>query len=96
MRYRKNRSNKRHDGGMSSPVGVVQQQQKAMDNDPANDPKIQSMLEVDELTDFLGQAEMANREFQSEREQFVYVDAIGSAYRHPSSSQQTKEIKWLR
>jgi len=34
-----------------------------------NEPKIKSVLEVDNLTDFLTQSEMANREFASEKEQ---------------------------
>jgi large subunit GTPase 1 len=39
-----------------------------------------SILELDDLTDFLGQAEMANREFESEREQFIVLDPTGTEY----------------
>lgn len=46
--------------------------------DGEKDKTMLSILEVGDLADFLGQAEMANREFQSEREQFVMLDAAGT------------------
>ena len=42
----------------------------------ANDHGMKSILEMDNLTDFLQKAELANREFSSEREQFLVVDNV--------------------
>merc|ERR1712232_889749 len=67
-------------------------------NQPEKEDKILSILEINELTDFIGQAEMANREFQSERERFVHIDATGSEYRPAGSSNEAcmtkKVIRW--
>jgi large subunit GTPase 1 len=49
--------------------------------DDTAEKKVKSILEMDDLTDFLGQAELANREFLSEREQFVVLDDRGSEYK---------------
>ncbi|KAI2499747.1 50S ribosome-binding GTPase [Fragilaria crotonensis] len=43
-----------------------------------------SVLEMHDLADFLGQAEMANREFVSEREQFLVLDEVGTEVRNDS------------
>ena len=45
-----------------------------------NQPKIKSVLEMDNLTDFILQSEMANREFASEKEQFIVLDPTSSEY----------------
>jgi hypothetical protein len=37
--------------------------------DPSEGTKMKSVLEMDDLTDFLFQAQLANKDFQSEREQ---------------------------
>jgi len=49
-----------------------------------------SILELDDLTDFLGQAEMANREFASERERFVVLDSTGTEYHREAEP----KVKW--
>ena len=49
--------------------------------DDTAEKKTKSILEMDDLADFLGQAELANREFLSEREQFVVLDDRGSEYK---------------
>jgi len=46
-----------------------------MDNSNQEADKIRSVLETNDLTDFLARAEMADREFASEKEQFVVLDA---------------------
>lgn len=43
-----------------------------------------SVLEMHDLADFLGQAEMANREFVSEREKFLVLDEVGTEVRNDS------------
>jgi large subunit GTPase 1 len=43
--------------------------------------KNMSLLELDHLDDFLVQAAMAGREFESEKAQFVVLDTHGTAYR---------------
>mmetsp|Transcript_14429 Transcript_14429/g.29392 ORF Transcript_14429/g.29392 Transcript_14429/m.29392 type:complete len:733 (-) Transcript_14429:107-2305(-) len=42
--------------------------------------KMKSVLEMDDLSDFLTQAQMANKDFQSEREQFLNIDSVGHEY----------------
>lgn len=42
--------------------------------------KMKSVLEMDDLSDFLLQAELANKDFQSEREQFLDIDAAATEY----------------
>eukprot|EP00546_Thalassionema_frauenfeldii_P009468 CAMPEP_0178930054 /NCGR_PEP_ID=MMETSP0786-20121207/20998_1 /TAXON_ID=186022 /ORGANISM="Thalassionema frauenfeldii, Strain CCMP 1798" /LENGTH=635 /DNA_ID=CAMNT_0020606491 /DNA_START=162 /DNA_END=2069 /DNA_ORIENTATION=- len=46
-----------------------------------SDKKMMSVLEMDDLNDFLKQADMANREFASEREQYVMLDEAGTEVR---------------
>jgi large subunit GTPase 1 len=48
--------------------------------------RTRSVLEMNDLDDFLQQADLANRDFISEREGFVVLDQSGQAYR-PSSVQ---------
>jgi large subunit GTPase 1 len=50
-----------------------------------------SVLEMNDLDDFLVQAEMANREFASEREQMVILDATAQAAKREEAS---KRITW--
>jgi len=42
--------------------------------------KMRSVLEIDDLSDFLHQAELANKDFQSEREQFLNIDNVAQEY----------------
>ena len=42
--------------------------------------KMTSVLEVDDLSDFLLQAQLANKDFQSEREQFLEIDTVAREY----------------
>ena len=39
-----------------------------------------SVLEMDDLTDFLTQASMAGREFESERERHIVLDSVSREY----------------
>jgi len=54
------------------------------------DKTMLSVLEMNDLADFLGQAEMANREFVSEREQFIVLDEVGTEVRADS----TPHVTW--
>lgn len=64
--------------GSSRGAGMVASGAKSigLDIDPniAASNKIKSVLETDDLTDFLARAELADREFESERERFVVID----------------------
>jgi len=46
---------------------------------PENETPMVSVLEMDDVSDFLQRAEMAQRQFSVEREQFVVVDSTASA-----------------
>lgn len=48
--------------------------------EPTDGTKMKSVLEVDDLSDFLLQAQLANKDFQSEREQFLDVDSVAREY----------------
>ncbi len=49
--------------------------------DPAEGTKkMISVLEVDDLSDFLHQAQLANKDFQSEREQYLEIDTVAREY----------------
>jgi large subunit GTPase 1 len=52
-----------------------------VEDDP-NERKLLSVLEMDDLADFLGQAQLANRAFVSEREQFIVLDEVGTEIRN--------------
>ena len=41
---------------------------------------MKSILEIDDLSDFLVQAQLANKDFQSEREQFLNIDNVAQEY----------------
>lgn len=65
-------------GGMAASgaetIGVVEEETSGL----------KSVLEMDNLTDFLGQAQMAGREFASEKERFVVLDPLGAVARDPA------------
>ena len=81
------------DGGMHlqpgvESVGVVASEQQ---DGGKNQNKTRSVLEMNDLDDFLTQASMAGREFASEREGLVVLDSAASAYQGgPSSS----SVQW--
>ena len=65
----------------------------------AEGPGTRSVLELDDLADFIGQAEMANREFVSERERFVVLDSTGVEYKPDvegavSAEPRPSGVKW--
>lgn len=59
-----------HLGGMAKAQNTTN---IGIDEFEAEKNKMKSVLEMDSLTDFLGQAEMAGKEFTSERERYVYI-----------------------
>ena len=61
------------------------------DDQAAENKKMLSVLEMDNLSDFLTQAEMASRDFVSEKEQFVVLDPTGSEYKHEPEIIQSGE-----
>jgi large subunit GTPase 1 len=69
---------KKTDGGMQYRPGI-----ESIGLDPET-VKTKSILELQNVDDFLLQADLANREFLSERENVVVVDATTQAYRPPS------------
>jgi len=81
-----NSSSKRQGaGGMAMQPGV---ESIGFDGDEGGGNKTKSVLEVQDVDDFLQQARMAGREFASEREGLVVLDTTGYAYRGPPS------VKW--
>lgn len=66
-------------GGMQL-IGGVAAPSTSLSTPMDHAEKNMSLLELDHLNDFLVQAEMAGREFQSEKAQFVVLDGHGSAY----------------
>ena len=48
--------------------------------DPSEGTKMRSVLEMDDLSDFLFQAQLANKDFQSEREQFLNLDSVAHEF----------------
>eukprot|EP00566_Odontella_aurita_P004720 CAMPEP_0113542026 /NCGR_PEP_ID=MMETSP0015_2-20120614/9371_1 /TAXON_ID=2838 /ORGANISM="Odontella" /LENGTH=777 /DNA_ID=CAMNT_0000442023 /DNA_START=73 /DNA_END=2403 /DNA_ORIENTATION=- /assembly_acc=CAM_ASM_000160 len=62
-----------------------------MDGDDAH-KKTMSVLEVNDLTDFLSQSEMAGREFTSEKEQFVVLDDVSSEYK--PLGERESAVRW--
>jgi len=60
-------------------------------NEPAVGSQMKSVLDVDDLSDFLVQAQMANKDFQSEREQFLNIDNVAQEY-IPTGQQTTGVI----
>jgi len=69
-------------GASRGPGGMMATGAASIGIDPdAAGPGTRSVLELDDLADFIGQAEMAQREFVSEREQFVVLDSAGVEYK---------------
>jgi large subunit GTPase 1 len=63
-----------------------------MDPNQAASTKIKSIIETDDLTDFLARAELADREFESERERFVVIDSVAQEVVH--GKQSTRSVQW--
>lgn len=80
-RPRENGKNRRGEGGMAMQVGVTS---VGIEEEP--ELKTKSVLEMNNLDDFLLQADLANREFASEKEGVVVLDSTGQAFR-PSKVQ---------
>ncbi|KAL7518354.1 hypothetical protein ACHAWX_003190 [Stephanocyclus meneghinianus] len=47
---------------------------------PSEGTKMKSVLDMDDLSDFLLQAQLANKDFQSEREQFLNLDSVAHEF----------------
>ena len=75
QRFRPKSNGSSRGAGMAMTPGT---QSLGLEGDTVANTK--SILEVDDLNDFLGQAEMARREFASERERFVVLDSTGTEY----------------
>mmetsp|Transcript_4518 Transcript_4518/g.8695 ORF Transcript_4518/g.8695 Transcript_4518/m.8695 type:complete len:700 (+) Transcript_4518:122-2221(+) len=56
-----------------------------IDPNQAASYKIKSILETDDLTDFLARAELANKQFESERERFIVLDSVAQEVSHGTS-----------
>ena len=67
-----------------------------LDIDPnqAASNKIKSVLEPDDLTDFLARAEMADREFESEKERFVVIDSVAQEVVHAGGNLEKKHVQF--
>jgi large subunit GTPase 1 len=72
--------NRRGEGGMTMHGGV----ENIGSDEIAAEAKTRSVLEMQDLDDFLLQADMANREFNSEKEELVVLDPTGYAYKPKS------------
>lgn len=85
-------------GSSRGPGGMQGTGAKSIGLDNDDGPGTRSVLELDDLSDFIGQAEMAKREFASERERFVVLDSTGMEYKPGMSSDGTQKkettIKW--
>ena len=84
QRYRPKANGRSQDGGgMAMQVGV-----ESIDNSNNQEEtnRTKSVLELQDLDDFLQQASLANREFVSEKEGLVVLDSTGQLYR-PSTVQ---------
>lgn len=81
-------------GGMDVKGGVAAPSSASLSAPMANSEKNMSLLELDHLDDFLGQAEMLGREFASEKARYVVLDNHGSAYDpHERKVQWSDEAK---
>lgn len=81
QRFRPKANGRSRGGGMSMQDGV---DNIGMD---VQEDKTKSVLELNDLDDFLQQADLANRDFLSEREGLVVLDETGQAYKPPT-------VKW--
>lgn len=77
-RPRENGKNRRGEGGMAMQAGVTS---VGLEEEP--ELKTRSVLEMNNLDDFLLQADLAHREFATEKEGVVVLDSTGQAYRPP-------------
>lgn len=59
--------------------------------DPSAGAQMTTVLEMDDLSDFLVQAQLANKDFISEREQFLNIDNVAQEY-IPTGQQTTAVI----
>ena len=81
--------------GSSRGAGMVASGATSIGIEEDNVRQTTSMLEVDELTDFLSQAELARRDFAIEKEQFVILDSTGSEYKQPHEAREGgQRVKW--
>ena len=60
----------------------------------ASENGMRSVLEIDDLTDFLAKAELANREFSSEREQFVVTDNVAQQVVVGGQAERQRKVQW--
>lgn len=74
-------------GGMSMQPGV---ESIGLDQDEDRHTSTRSVLELQGIDDFLQQADLANREFHSEREGLVVLDATGQALQQ----QRQSSVQW--
>eukprot|EP00934_Nitzschia_sp_Nitz4_P004605 Nitzschia sp. Nitz4//scaffold96_size78090//56277//58412//NITZ4_005501-RA/size78090-processed-gene-0.58-mRNA-1//-1//CDS//3329560594//4595//frame0 len=74
-------------GGMAMRQGIESINVTAEDNRA-------SVLDVNDLDDFLIQAEMANREFASQKEQFVVLDPTAQQATTEEDTEQFQKVKW--
>mmetsp|Transcript_22684 Transcript_22684/g.32008 ORF Transcript_22684/g.32008 Transcript_22684/m.32008 type:complete len:759 (-) Transcript_22684:100-2376(-) len=91
-RFRPKSNGSSRGAGMAAAPGT---QSIGVNEKDAENKKMLSVLEVDNLSDFLAQAEMANRDFISEREQFVVLDSVGAEYKHGfEDKNQDGTVRW--
>ena len=92
--------NRNKGGGMSVSGGLASPSTAILSPAMEQAEKNLSMLQIDSVDDFLMQAEMAGREFESEKQQFVVLDNHGSAYqpgqRHVKWRDQTPEDRKIQ
>mmetsp|Transcript_6170 Transcript_6170/g.9347 ORF Transcript_6170/g.9347 Transcript_6170/m.9347 type:complete len:790 (-) Transcript_6170:30-2399(-) len=90
----KSNGSSRHGAGMQSSgaasIGISNNEQTQISSDNG----MKSVLEVDDLTDFLARAELANREFTSEREQFIVVDNVAQQVVLGAGGNTNKRVQW--
>ena len=84
QRYRPKTNGRSRGGGMSMQEGVTS---IGMD---VQEDRTKSVLELHDLDDFLQQADLANRDFLSEREGLVVLDETGQAYRQSSGKTKSQ------
>ncbi|KAL7578644.1 hypothetical protein ACA910_009787 [Epithemia clementina (nom. ined.)] len=91
QRYRPKPNGRRmQGGGMGMQVGVADIGGEGDGDNINSNTKAKSVLELRDLDDFLWQADLAQKEFKSEREGVVVLDATGQVYR-PSTVQWADE-----
>jgi len=68
------------DNGSSRGAGMVSSGAGDLNIAEVNEHDKKSILEMDSLQDFILSAEMADREFESEKQQFVVIDSAGAEF----------------